>query len=102
MTEKPPPPSRTGQTSLVLNPEQLKEFQVIDPALPALVVEARTLELKRQFHYAVLALVAGLVAFLSMVGGFVFLVLQGHSGAAGLLLGAGVLGLVAGFVRSRL
>ena len=98
MTKSFSPPSRTGQVSLVLNPEQLKEFQAVDPKLPALVVEAQTLELQRQYRYAVLALASGLGAFLSIVGGFIFLVLH----AAGLLLGAGVVGLVAGFVRSRL
>jgi hypothetical protein len=66
------------------------------------VLQARDRELQREFLYAVMALgVAGL-ALVLVLGGFVYLVMQGHPTAAGSLLGAGVLGLIAGFIRARL
>jgi hypothetical protein len=90
------------QVSLVPSPEQLEQFQKLDPALPALVLHARDRELQREFIYAAMALgVAGL-ALVLVLGGFVYLVMQGHPTAAGSLLGAGVLGLIAGFIRARL
>ena len=90
------------QTSLVLNPEQLELYARIDSSLPALIVQGRNDELKRQFLYAVLSLSAGLLSLLALIAAFVYLVMQGHTEAAAGLLGVGVLGLVGGFVRSRL
>jgi hypothetical protein len=49
-----------------------------------------------------LSLTYGIVAFLSIVTGFIYLVLRGHAHAATGLLATGVLGLIGGFVRSRL
>jgi len=49
-----------------------------------------------------MALGIAALALILVLGGFVFLVMQGHPTEAKLLLGAGVLGLIAGFVRARL
>lgn len=95
-------PKRRKQTSLILNPEQLAQYARLDRELPALIVKARDNELKRQFAYAVLSLVCGILALLTVVGGFIFLVLRGHAQAAAALLATGVLGLIGGFLRSRL
>lgn len=86
-------PKRTEQVSLVLNPSQLAEYALVSPELPALVIKARNAELRRQFIYAVLSLSAGIAALLSLIGGYIYLVMQGHPHAALGLLAGGVLGL---------
>jgi len=95
-------PKHTGQTSLVLDPRQMAEFASVDPTLPALVIATRNSELQRRFHYAVFSLIAGVMVVFGILGTFVYLVMNGHPQAAAALLGAGVLSLVGGFVRSRL
>jgi hypothetical protein len=52
---------RTGEVSLILDPQQLAEYASVDPALPALVIATRDSELQRKFHYAVIGLVAGVL-----------------------------------------
>jgi hypothetical protein len=94
--------SEMEQRSLVLSPEQLAKYAKVDPALPALVVEARNLELRRRFTYAIVALISGAVVVFCILGAFTYLVMNGHAAAAAGLLGAGVVGLAGGFVRSRL
>jgi hypothetical protein len=54
------------------------------------------------FIYALTALIIGGVIGLSLVGGFVYLVMNGHAKAAAALLGAGAVGMVAGFRSTRL
>ena len=95
-------PKRTEQTSLILDPQQLAEYATVDPTLPALVIATRNFELQRKYHYAVLSLIAGVLVVFGILGTFVYLVMNGHPQAAAALLGAGVLSLVGGFVRSRL
>jgi hypothetical protein len=57
---------------------------------------------RADFVYATVSLViAGMVAF-ALIGGFVYLVIQGHPKAAGALLGSGALSLVTGFLTMRL
>jgi uncharacterized membrane protein len=90
------------QVSLVPSPEQLQKFQEIDPALPATLMQARDRELQREFAYAALALAVAALALILVLGGFVYLVMQGHPTEAKILLGAGVLGLIASFIRARL
>jgi hypothetical protein len=95
-------PGGTGQVSLVLSPEQLAEYARVNSDLPALVVKARNDELRRQFTYATLSLLSGILALLSIIGGYIYLVVQGHPRSAAGLLATGVLGLIGGFIRSRL
>ncbi|MGH9607614.1 MAG: hypothetical protein ACRD3N_18130 [Terracidiphilus sp.] len=90
------------QVSLVPSPEQLKHYQAIDPSLPPLLFHARDRELQREFIYAAMALGVAALALILVLGGFVYLVMQGHPTDAKFLLGAGVLGLIAGFLRARL
>ena len=90
------------QVSLVPSPEQLQRYQAIDPALPVLLFQARDRQLHREFVYAALALGIAALALILVLGGFVYLVIQGHPTEAKILLGAGVLGLIAGFIRARL
>jgi hypothetical protein len=91
-----------AKTSLVLSPAQLQVFAEVDPRLPTVVTQAGIIERTQEYRYAMAALFCGLFAFVVLIAGFVYLVLQGHPKSAGLLLGAGVLGLVTGFVRARL
>jgi len=49
-----------------------------------------------------MALGVAAFALILVLGGFVYLVMQGHSTDAKILRGAGVLGLIAGFIRARL
>jgi hypothetical protein len=63
---------------------------------------ARDREPHREFVYAALALVAAALALILVLGGFVYLAMQGHPTEAKTLLGAGVLGLIASFLRARL
>ena len=93
---------QSEQTSLVLNPQQLAEYASVDPTLPMLVIASRDAELGRKFLYAVLSLVAGVLVVFGILGAFIYLVMNGHPQAGAALLGAGVLSLVGGFVRSRL
>ena len=90
------------QVFLVPSPEQLEQFQKVNPALPAQVLQARDRELHREFVYAAIALGVAALALILVLGGFVYLVMQGHPTDAKILLGAGVLGLIASFVRARL
>jgi hypothetical protein len=57
---------------------------------------------RRAFWYALISLIFGGSIALSLVGGFVYLVMQGHPKAAGSLLTAGAFGMVAGFRSTRL
>src|SRR5271157_377381 len=90
------------KTSLLPSPQQLQGYLRVNPRLPELVVQAETDEARREFWYAVASLAGGVITVLSVVGGFVYLVMNNHPQAAGSLLGTGVLGLIQGFIRARL
>jgi hypothetical protein len=91
-----------SKTAILANPSDLAKFAAIDPTLPVLVLQSSDRQLRREFLYAAMSLGAGLIALLAIVGGFVYLSMNGHPVTSGVLLGAGVLGLVAGIIRSRL
>jgi hypothetical protein len=63
---------------------------------------SRDRQLHREFAYAAMALGIAALALILVLCGFVYLVMQGHPTEARILLGAGVLGLIAGLVRARL
>jgi hypothetical protein len=88
--------------SVLPTPDQLARFAAVDATLPAKVIEASDRELKREFLYAALSATYGIVALLSVVGGYIYLTLHGFAHSAAGLLAAGVLSLIGGFVRSRL
>jgi len=86
----------------VPNPDLLKQYAIVAPELPALVMAEWGHRHRRAFWYALVSLVIGGVLALSLVGGFIYLVMNDHGGYAGGLLGAGALGRVAGFRSTRL
>jgi hypothetical protein len=90
------------KTVLVLNPEVLQEFGRVDAGLPLIITQAGMIERTQEYRYAMAALFCGLTAFGGVVGGFIYLVMHGHPGAAGGLLATGVLSLIGAFLRSRL
>jgi len=82
--------------------KRLERQQRLDPALTALVLQARDREQYREFAYAALALVVAALSLILVLGGFVYLVMQGRPTEATILLGAGVLELIASLIRTRL
>jgi hypothetical protein len=90
------------QVSLAPSPEQLQQYHAINPELAVQLLRARDRELHREFIYAAIALGIAALALTLVLGGFVYLVMQNHPTEAKILLGAGVLGLIASFLRARL
>lgn len=86
----------------VPSPELLREYDSVGHDLPGMIVAAWQARHRRSFIYAMVALIIGGMLALGMVGGFVYLVMQGHGRYALTLLGAGALGMVAGFRSVRL
>src|SRR6266536_5173104 len=83
-------------------PELLDRYAAIDPMAIHWVTQQWGLEHGRAFRYAMTALSIGGVLGLSLVSGFIYLVMQGHATSAGILLGGGALSMVAGFRSVRL
>lgn len=83
-------------------PELLEKFAVYGPELPLSVMKLWSLAHQRSYRYAMLGLAIGGVLGLGLIGGFVYLVMQGHGGYATTLLGTGALSMVAGFRVVRL
>lgn len=94
--------ARHEHLGIVPGPEVLQFYKGIDQALPTLIVRAIDGQLKREYRYALCGQVAAWMALLLMAGGFVFLVMNGHETPAYVLLGAGVLNTIGGFLRARL
>lgn len=90
------------QFGIVLGPEILQLYKNIHESLPALVIQALDAQLKREYRYAVGGQIVAGIALILMAGGFVYLVMNGHDKPAYILLGAGVLNTVSGFLRARL
>jgi small-conductance mechanosensitive channel len=63
---------------------------------------AHTQQMDLQFRYAISGLAIAGIGLISVIGGFIFLVALNHPEAAGVLLGAGILGLIGGFLKIRL
>ena len=55
-----------------------------------------------EYRYAMAGLAIAGLGMLSVVGGFIYLVMNGHPQAAGCLLGAGILSLITAFIKTRL
>ena len=86
----------------VLSPEVLGAYASISPMLPNVIMQEWSAKHRRAFWYATLALTFGGLLALSLVGGFVYLVMRSQGGYAVTLLGTGALSMVAGFRSSRL
>lgn len=94
--------TRQQQLGIVLSPDTLKLYKEIDASLPSLIVKSIDSQLKREYRYALGGqIVAGGALFL-MAGGFIYLVMNGHETPAYVLLGAGILNSIGGFLRARL
>jgi len=90
------------QRGMIPSPSLLQLYKTIDQSLPAQILLAIDNQLKREFRYALGGqIVAGMALFL-MAGGFIYLVMNGHERPAYVLLGAGVLNAIGGFLRARL
>jgi hypothetical protein len=94
--------TRHEQFGVVLSPEILQLYKGISEALPVLIVQAIDAQLRREYRYALGGQIVAGIALILMAGGFVFLVMNGHEKPAYVLLGAGVLNTVGGFLRARL
>lgn len=94
--------TRHEQFGIVLNPEILELYKGVNESLPVLIVQAIDGQLKREYRYAVGGQIVAALALIVMAGGFVYLVMNGHERPAYVLLGAGVLNTVGGFLRARL
>jgi len=94
--------TRHEHLGIVLNPEILQFYKGINDALPVLVVQAIDGQLKREYRYALGGQIVAGAALILMAGGFIFLVMNGHEKPAYVLLGAGVLNVIGGFLRARL
>jgi hypothetical protein len=90
------------QSASVPSPALLQQYAHVGLDLPALVIKEWGYRHRRAFWYAMLALFIGGLLALSLVGGFIYLVMHNHPTAAGSLLGAGAIGMVAGFRAARL
>lgn len=88
--------------SLIPKAEQLVPFAAIDPNLPLEIIKAADNEYQRSYRYAMTSLVAGTALAVSAIGGFVYLVIQGHPASASALLAVSVLNFIGGFIRNRL
>jgi hypothetical protein len=83
-------------------PELLEVFTRFGPEMPAKVLRLWGDAHVRAYRYAILSLVIGGLLGLALIGGFIYLVMQGHGTYAGVLQGAGALSMVAGFRSTRL
>jgi|HubBroStandDraft_1064217.scaffolds.fasta_scaffold724505_2 hypothetical protein len=84
------------------NPAMLRLYKDVDPDLPKLIIEASDRQLEREYKYASRGQWISLAALAMAIAGFVYLVMQNHPKAAGVLLGAGVIGLISGYLNARL
>lgn len=66
------------------------------------VIRAASDEQRRETHYASLAMVCGTLSFLGCIGAFCYLVAIGQQQSSILVLGAGVLAIVARMISARL
>jgi len=67
-----------------------------------LIVQADRRERSDEFWYAMVGLLSGLILHLSLIAGFIYLVMEGQPKYALVLLGAQVLSASGIFVKARL
>jgi hypothetical protein len=91
-----------SQISVVLNPQQLQLYSEIDPALPTILVKAALAVNRQEYWFAMTQGTYGFLLALAVIGGAVYLAMNGHDWVAGTMLGAGAVGMVTGFQISRL
>jgi hypothetical protein len=59
------------ESFLVPSPDELQRYQAVDPTLPAILIQVRDRELRREFIYAALALGVAALGMIMIVGGFI-------------------------------
>ena len=99
--ERDPQTHKAGKTSARFNPgakllptpQTLAEYAAIDPNYPQSLLASFQLELKRNYQYQLVALVAGWTFALSLAVEAGFLALHGHEKMALALIGANAVGL---------
>lgn len=74
-------------------PEVMADYAAIDPSYPEFLKETFRAELRRNFVYQMVALGAGWLFGMALVGGAVFLAYTNHPKMALTLVGANCLGL---------
>ena len=82
------------------SPKQLSSLAAA--AYPEAGPEVALAIIRMEYRYAMAGLAIAGVGLVSIVGGFIYLVMNGHPQAAGCLLGAGVLSLITAFIKTRL
>lgn len=89
-------------TSSIPSPAALAAYQTIDPQLPRMIVDGAIHRDRNSFLYALTGQLVGGAISLSLIGGFIYLVMHNHATEAAELLGAGAIGIVTGFRLTRL
>ena len=78
------------------------ELREISEAARVAAIQASDRVSRRKFTYAMTSLIGGIVCFLSMIGGFLFLVVHGFTAAAGWLLGTALFAIAGRLIGARL
>ena len=84
--------------SLLPSPSQLRN---LPEATVQRVIELADQESQRSARYAMFGMACGTVSFLGALASCVYLVMQGHDTAAGLVFGSTVVTIVGNMIRSR-
>jgi hypothetical protein len=74
------------KTSLVPAPQQLAAYKEVDARLPVMIIELADRDAQRDFWYALAGMGSSALLFLTVVGAFVYLIMQDHPTAAASLL----------------
>jgi hypothetical protein len=90
----------TKPTTSLLPP--VSELSQLTPDAVQLVIESFNAEHRREHSYAILGMLCGTFSFLGCVASFTLLVMNGHPGAAGVILGTGVLAIIGRMLGARL
>jgi hypothetical protein len=94
--------AKPENNALLPSIEQLTQIsRDLGPKMAELIVQIAARNQRGELLYATLSLLGGLIVAVAVIGGFVYLVVQGYPKAAGGLLSVGVLNMIGGFVRNR-
>ena len=88
-----------SRSVLELTPDQFAE---ISDSKASALIEFANARQRRQAWYAALGMTCGTASFLSCVGAFVYLVMNGHPQEGYVALGTAVLALIGRMIKSRL
>ena len=80
------------------NPEIVRFYEEISPGYGRIIIEQWALRNRRAFLTPFVAMIFSFALASGLIGGFVYLVMQGHTKAALALLGAGAISLVTAFL----